>query len=411
MKARNTKWKLGMNKSFDYLIVGAGIIGAATAYKLKLKYPNCSIAIVDKGPSPASYQTGRNSGVIHAGVYYPKGSLKAQFCRAGLDQTISFCKENDLPYEQCGKIIVAADASEREAMQDVMERCQANDLSPELLTGEQINQLEPAIRVAEGFRVKQTAITDYSRITSCLLFLCEAKGNVTFIPHFEVLEVTESPGKVVVSGRQQDDPLKIEAGFMVACAGVYADKLMRKQGLQPDFRIIPFKGTYYRLPDKYNQLTSHLIYPVPDPTMPFLGVHLTKMIDGSTTIGPNATLNIGRETYSGVSLNPAEWRHSLGNKGIWKLLLKHRKYIAHEAMATLSKHYYAKRVKQYCPELNAAEFLPFRAGIRAQAMTHDGELLHDFKFEHTPLSMHVGNAPSPAATSAFPIAESIVDKL
>lgn len=400
-----------MRSHYDYLVIGAGIVGMATAYRIKQRQPNSTIAIIDKGAVPASYQTGRNSGVIHAGVYYPPGSLKAQYCREGLEQTLAFCQQHQLPFKQCGKIIVATDDKEISGLETLISRCEANDLKPQSLTGAQINALEPAIHVKAGFKVKQTGITDYGAITCCLLEKCKGLGRVDYFAQTEVININENVGSVKLDVSAAGRRFNIQGAFLISCAGVYADALIRKQGLTPDFRIVPFKGSYYRLPDKYNDLTSHLIYPVPDPKMPFLGVHLTRMIGGYTTIGPNAVLNVGRETYKGLSLSPKEWGHTFGNIGIWKLLLKHRGYALSEISSAMSKRLYAEKVKKYCPMLDATSFLPYRSGIRAQAISLEGELIHDFKFVSTPLSVHVGNAPSPAATSAFPIADAILSKI
>lgn len=397
--------------AYDFVIIGAGIIGAAVAHELSLRKPGCRVLLLDKAERAASHQTGRNSGVIHAGVYYPPGSLKATFCRQGLEDTLAFCKQHQLPFEQCGKLLVATDNRELQAMQSLFERCQQNDLQPEMLSAAQIRQKEPNIRAVGGFLVKQTGITDYQAITGCLLSLAAKHARLDVRYQHQVTSVQEHGDCVQVYTQTPAGNTRFEADFLINCAGIYSDEIIKSQGVACDFRMLPFRGEYFRLVDKYNAVSSHLIYPIPDANMPFLGVHLTKMIGGYTTVGPNAVLATGKEVYNGIFSRDAQWRSVFGKLDVWKLLWRYRKAAVKELSSSMSKTYYARLVSRYCPGITAADFMPYRAGIRAQAVDRQGNLIHDFKFVSSPLTLHVGNAPSPAATSAMPIGREIVSRL
>lgn len=396
---------------YDYIIVGAGIVGAAVADELCRQVPSAKVLLLEKEPRSAAHQTGRNSGVIHAGVYYPPNSLKARYCAQGAKDTYALCESYSLPVDQCGKIIVATSEQECERLETLYQRCEQGGLSPERLTQQQLRQQEPNITGMAAFKVKQSGITDYAIITDCLLSRAKAAGKLEIRYQCQVTSLEENQHSVNVGYQVGTQNITAKARFLLCCAGVYSDALIRLQGLQCDFRIIPFKGEYFRLPKEFNGISQHLIYPVPDPDMPFLGVHLTKMIGGFCTVGPNAVMGTGRETYSGIAMNLKEWQHVFGYKGTWSLLWKYKSAAFDELYSSLSKYRYAKRVKRYCPAVDAAKFLPFRTGIRAQAVDESGNLIHDFKFVKSVNSLHVGNAPSPAATSAMPIARAIVNEI
>ncbi|MDC8830942.1 L-2-hydroxyglutarate oxidase [Alteromonas gilva] len=395
----------------DYAIIGSGIVGAAVAYRLSQRQPQAKIRIFDKEPHCAAHQTGRNSGVIHAGVYYTPGSYKARFCRAGLAATVNLCQQHNIAYEQCGKLIVATSADELAAMHALYERCVQNELNPVMLSREQIAQREPAISAVGGFLVKQTGITDYADITRCLLSLASTAKNCRVLYQHQLQALEETSSGVYLSIKTPDGHRRVHAAKVINCAGIYSDEIIRRQGLECDFRMLPFKGEYYKLVAKYNHVSRHLIYPVPDPAMPFLGVHLTRMIGGYTTVGPNAVLTTGREAYGSLLSRDAEWLTVFGHADVWKLLWRYRKSAVHELRSSLSKVHYARLVSRYCPGITAQDFLPYRAGIRAQAVDRQGNLIHDFKFVESAHTLHVGNAPSPAATSALPIADEILSRL
>ncbi|NVK56035.1 MAG: L-2-hydroxyglutarate oxidase [Alteromonadaceae bacterium] len=395
----------------DYAIIGSGIVGAAVAYKLSQRQPRATIRVFDKEPHCAAHQTGRNSGVIHAGVYYAPGSYKARFCRAGLEATMDLCHANRIAYEQCGKLIVATDEDELPAMQALFERCAQNELNPVMLSRAEIAQREPAIHAVGGFLVKQTGITDYTEVARCLLSLASQQADCRVLYQHLLHDLEETASGVSLSIRTPNGPEQVKTSKLINCAGIYSDEIIRRQGLDCDFRMLPFKGEYFKLVSKYNNVSQHLIYPIPDPAMPFLGVHLTRMIGGYTTVGPNAVLTTGREAYGSLFSRDAEWLKVFGHPDVWKLLWRYRKSAVQELRSSLSKAHYARLVSRYCPGITAADFLPYRAGIRAQAVDRSGRLIHDFKFIESAHSLHVGNAPSPAATSALPIADEVISRM
>ncbi|GGD53245.1 L-2-hydroxyglutarate oxidase [Lacimicrobium alkaliphilum] len=394
------------SKHFHLIIAGAGIIGAATAREYLLRYPSHRVLVVEKESQPAKHQSGRNSGVIHAGVYYQPASLKAKYCREGLEQTLSFCRRHQLPYLQCGKLIVATSAEQKQRLETLYRQCLDNDLNPQMLSAKELRKKEPAITGQAAMHVAQTGITDYALLTRTMLFQA-AESGAEIVFNSEVSAITETgSGVSVLAGNQQ-----YQAEKFINCSGLYADQLIRLQGIKTDFQIIPFRGEYFRLADKHNQLIRHLIYPVPDPALPFLGVHLTRMIDGGITLGPNAVLAMAKEGYSRSKVDIQELKQILTFRGCWLLLKRYWRSGLLELYSSINKQAYLRRVQAYCPEIRRADLLPYRSGVRAQAVNLKGELVHDFKFVQTDFTLHLGNAPSPAATSAMPIARAIVDKL
>lgn len=393
-------------KIYDLVIVGGGILGAACAWKLKLHRPGLNILLLEKESAPAQHQTGRNSGVIHAGVYYQHGSLKAQFCRQGLEETIGFCQQYNLPYNQCGKLLVATDDTEEQRMAALFQRCQQNDLQPLLLSKSELNAREPNIDGQAAIFVKHTGITDYQQITASMLSLFQAKGGEVQYGRRVSDFSAKASGIEISTGN-----LTFQTRQLLNCAGLMSDKIARLYGLSIDTRIIPFRGEYFQLPTKYNQIVQHLIYPIPDPALPFLGVHLTRMIDGSVTVGPNAVLAMAREGYSKSQVNITELFGTLSFPGFWRLLRKYPGSSVQELKNSLFQSGYLQQVQKYCPQIQLQDLLPYPSGVRAQAVNKAGELCHDFEFAQDQHSLHVINAPSPAATSALPIAKHIIDKL
>lgn len=395
----------------DLIIVGAGIIGAAVARDYLRRYPGKRVFLLEKERASALHQTGRNSGVIHAGVYYPPGSLKARFCREGLDQTLGYCRQHNLAFEQCGKIIVASDDQEAARLDTLYQQCVGNDLQPERWSSRKITQQEPAIKGKEGVFVRHTGITDYRAITRHMLDACRDYSGFTLYTGTDVRHIDEAGDAVTLEISQNGRHTLVKGDSVVCCAGLMADRLIQAQGLKCDFAILPFKGEYFRLSSRFDNVTKRLIYPVPDPAMPFLGVHLTRMIGGYTTVGPNAILATGKEAYQKVSLSPANWYRTLRFSGLYPLLWRYKRAVCSELITSLSRQAYARRIQRYCPSVSAKDFMPYRCGIRAQAVTRDGKLMQDFHFVQTDRVLHVANAPSPAATSAIPIARTVVDKL
>ncbi|TDF42098.1 L-2-hydroxyglutarate oxidase [Alteromonadaceae bacterium M269] len=395
-----------MSTTFDFILIGGGVVGASTAWQLQKRYPEKRILLLEKETHCAMHQTGRNSGVIHAGVYYQPGSLKASFCRQGLEQTVEFCRQYNLPFEQCGKLLVATNDVELERMTELYDRCQLNDLEPELLDEQQLLKAEPNIVGKGAILVRKTGITHYRAITETLLKLfTDLNGTVHFSSEVMSLHENENTVDVVT----ESDTYK--ASFVINCAGLMSDRLIAQAGIEMDFMIIPFRGEYYQLPESFNQVVNRLIYPIPDPALPFLGVHLTKMIDGSVTVGPNAVLAFKREGYSKTSVNYSDIREMLSFNGFKYLIKNHWRSGLKEFRNSTLKSGYLKEVQKYCPKVGLDDLRPYPSGVRAQAVDLHGNLIHDFKFVETPNSLHVGNAPSPAATSALPIGHYILDKV
>jgi L-2-hydroxyglutarate oxidase len=391
---------------YDFVIIGGGIVGISTAWQLQNRFPHKQILVLEKEVRPAMHQTGHNSGVIHAGVYYQPGSLKADFCKRGALQTIALCKKYDLPYQQCGKLLVATNRLEYERMQVLEQRCIQNGIEIRRLSGEELQKREPAITGVGALFVPATGITDYRKITKKLAELFgEGGGSVRF--GAEVRALHERTDTVDIHLDNQ----RIQSRYVIACGGLMADRLARMMHIDIDFRIIPFRGEYYQLPARHNKTFAHLIYPIPDPEMPFLGVHLTKMIDGTVTVGPNAVLGWKREGYGCLNLDLKDSFDMLTFPGFWKVMRKNLLSGMGEFKDSLYKSGYLERVRKYCPGLTTADLLPYPAGIRAQAVKKDGSLVHDFLFAESPRSLHVCNAPSPAATSAIPIADYLCRKV
>jgi L-2-hydroxyglutarate oxidase len=388
------------------LVIGGGIVGLSTAMQIAKAYPDATVRVLEKEDRLAAHQTGHNSGVIHAGVYYAPGSLKAKFCRAGVDATIAFCTRHQIPFEQCGKLLVATTPIELERMDALEERCRANGLDPERLSAEQLKEREPNITGLGALFVRVTGIVDYPAIARAMAKeLQDAGGDVVL--NSTVTGVAEGPDTVSVATSTG----LYEARQLVVCGGLQADRLAKMAGVDVDFQIVPFRGEYYRLNARHNAIIKHLIYPIPDPDLPFLGVHLTRMIDGSVTVGPNAVLGFAREGYPKGSFDAGDVLSMLGFSGFWKVMGKNLRSGITEFRNSLSKQRYLKLCQKYAPGLTLDDLEPYPSGIRAQAVMKDGTLVHDFLIKQTPRTLHVCNAPSPAATSSLPIGEHLVSLL
>lgn len=395
---------------YDYIIIGGGIVGVSTAWQLQQRHPEKQVLLLEKESVYSKHQTGHNSGVIHAGVYYAPGSLKAKFCKAGVKATMEFCDKHNVPYEQCGKLLVATTELEVERMKALFERCKENELDVEMLNPEQLKQREPNIVGLGGFFVKDTAIVNYQQVTTKMAEEFVGLGGEALLNH-QVVGLRETADKVTVSAQHYGALKTFEGRFLITCSGLMADRTTKMLGIPTDFQIIPFRGEYYKLPEKYNNIVNHLIYPIPDPDLPFLGVHLTRMIDGSVTVGPNAVQGWKREGYGRINISLRDISDMVRFPGFWRVLKNNLKTGIIETKNSLWKPGYLKLVQKYCPQLEVSDLQPYPAGIRAQAVMSDGSLVHDFLFAESPRSLHVCNAPSPAATSAIPIGGYICDKV
>ena len=392
-------------RSYDLVIVGGGIVGVSSAWQFKRRYPDAAILLVEKETALGRHQTGHNSGVIHAGVYYQPGSLKADFCKRGAAQTIAFCQEHGLPFEQCGKLLVATDAAEYERMAALQERCIANGIAIERLDEKQLRAREPNIVGMGALWVPATGITDYLQITDKMAEQFTGLGG-EIRKGCRVDHIEEDAEKVRI--RMGSDT--VEGRYLLACGGLMADRLAGMIGIAVDFQIVPFRGEYYRLPRRLGGIVRHLIYPIPDPELPFLGVHLTRMIDGTVTVGPNAVLGWKREGYGRFNFDWRDTWEMLTFPGFWPVIRDNLTSGLAEMKDSLLKSGYLERVRKYCPMIEGGDLRPYPAGIRAQAVKRDGTLVHDFLFAESGRSLHVCNAPSPAATSAMPIGAYIVQR-
>ena len=391
---------------FDYCIIGGGIVGLATAMRLLEDRPGSSLILVEKEDSLGKHQTGHNSGVIHAGIYYPPGSLKAELCRKGAEATKAFCAENGIRFETCGKLLIATSDLEMERMDALHERSKQNMIEVHRVSEGELREREPNISGRGALFVPSTGIVSYAEV-------CQAMGRRIVALGGEIRLSTRVTGihETADAVDIASDGESWRAKKLVACAGLQSDRLAILAGLTIEHRIVPFRGEYFRLPANKNDIVRHLIYPVPDPGLPFLGVHLTRMIDGSVTVGPNAVIGFAREGYPRLSVNLADMADYALFPGFWKTVFANRKSAVKELRNSLWKSGYLEECRKYCPSLTLADLLPYEAGIRAQAVRKDGALIHDFLFAETDRMLHVCNAPSPAATSAIPIAEMIASRL
>ena len=388
---------------YDFIIIGGGIVGMSTAMQLLQQMPEKKVLVVEKESSAAQHQTGHNSGVIHAGVYYTPGSLKAKFCLEGNRDTKAFCDENQIPYDECGKLLVATNELEMERMRALWERTAANGLERYWLNADELREREPNIIGMGGIFVPSNDIISYKRVTEVMADKFTQMGGTVFY-NTEVTGVRERPTHVDVNTSQG----AFSAKYLISCSGLMADRVVRMLGLEPEFKICPFRGEYYLLKPEHNQVVNHLIYPIPDPNMPFLGVHLTRMIDGTVTVGPNAVMAWKREGYKKTDISLKDSLEALTYPGILKVLKANLKPGLIEMKNSLFKGQYLKEVNKYCPSIQKSDLLPYPAGVRAQAVSKEGKLVDDFLFVKTNRTINVCNAPSPAATSALPIGRHII---
>jgi L-2-hydroxyglutarate oxidase len=395
------------HSSFDITIIGGGIVGLSSAWQLQQAFPEKRILLLEKEPGYAQHQTGHNSGVIHAGVYYQPGSLKARFCKEGAAATLDFCRHHHLPVEQCGKLLVATHPLELKRMNKLQQRCKDNGIEVEKLSAEQLLQREPNIKGLGALFVAATGIADYGAVSRQMAANFVSLGGRIELQS-DVQHLRESASNIEIRLR---NGCRYHTGFLISCGGLMADRLTRLLNIDTDFRIVPFRGEYFRLPERLNNVVRHLIYPIPDPDLPFLGVHLTRMIDGSVTIGPNAVVGWKREGYGQVNFNLRDTAAMLTFPGFWKVGAKHWRSGINEWKNSWHRYGYLELARKYCPQLTLADLQPYPTGIRAQAVLSDGTLVHDFLFHESPRSLHVCNAPSPAATSAIPIGRHIVERV
>jgi L-2-hydroxyglutarate oxidase len=387
----------------DCVIIGGGIIGLAVCRALLEERPDLSVTVVEKEPTLAAHQTGRNSGVIHSGIYYKPGSLKAELCRAGRESIVVFAREHGIAHDLCGKLIVATRPDELDRMDSLHRRGLENGLDVTLVSPEEAREIEPHVNCVGAIRVPSTGIIDFGGVCEALADQARAKG--AEIRLGEMVTAIEPDGdnhRIITSQGE------IGARFLVTCGGLYSDQLARAEGGDPEAQIVPFRGEYYELVPEKRYLVSTLIYPVPDPAFPFLGVHFTKMIDGGVHAGPNAVLALAREGYHKRDIDLGELAEVLRYPGFHKLVAANWKVGIHEMVRSFSKRRFTASLQELIPAIRADDLVPSPAGIRAQALRPDGGLVDDFLLVERPRALHVCNAPSPAATASLEIARSIV---
>ena len=392
---------------YDYAVIGAGIIGVSIAYHLQLKYPKAKIIILEKEKTPFYHQTSHNSGVIHSGLYYAPDSQKAEFCKLGLEKTYEFCKSNNVRFDQCGKLIVATNSSEVDDLHKLYANANKNGLSLNLITQSKLKIIEPNIIGNEAILSPKTGIIDWANFGKVLLEKYIVSGGMIKY-NFLVEEIVEDDRFVQLIDQDKN---VLKSNKIISCGGLQSDRLAKKIGIDSNLQIIPFRGDYFKLSIKYSNIFKHLIYPVPKKNVPFLGIHFTKTIDDSMILGPNASINFSRENYERFIFNFKDMFDFLFYKGFWKLLLKNKKFVFEEFSTSFFKFYYLNKCSKYFKGLSTSDLLPYRSGIRAQAVMNDGTLAHDFIFENTKRALFVINAPSPAATSCLPIGEYVANKI
>jgi L-2-hydroxyglutarate oxidase len=393
------------DKLYDVCIVGGGIVGAATAYSFQKAYPDLKVLLIEKENRPAAHQTGHNSGVIHSGIYYKPGSYKAKNCVDGKDQLIAFAKEHGIKHDVCGKVIVAMEESEFPHMEKVFNNGIANGLTDNRwITADEIKEIEPYCTGIKGIWVPYTGIIDFVGATAKMLEITELSGAESKVVFDEeVLSYSEEAGvKNILTNKSS-----YQAKYVVFCGGLQADRLARKDGVELDMSIVGFRGDYYELAEHAKHKVKNLIYPVPNPEFPFLGVHFTRMTDGSIECGPNAVFSFKREGYGKTDFSLKDTVEALAFRGTWNLLFNHFGFAYNEYRRAFSKRLFLKTLQRLIPDLKMEDLVPGRAGVRAMALGLDGETIDDFRIEQKGNSLHVLNAPSPAATASLAIGDEI----
>lgn len=390
------------------IVVGGGILGLAAARLVAVEHPGADVLVLEKEPAVALHQTGRNSGVVHAGLYYAPGSLKARLCRRGVTLLQAFCAEHDIAYDACGKVLVATHEAELPRLEAIAERAAVNGVpGVRRLTPAELREVEPHAAGIAALHSPTTAIVDFGAVARALAGEVAARGGEVRL-RAEVVRVEDGPGRPAVILR---DGTRLEADRVLVCAGLHADRLARASGEPGTPRIVPFRGEYLALREDRRDLVRGLIYPVPDPALPFLGVHLTRTIDGSVLVGPNAILALAREGYRRRDVRARDVAALVAWPGFWRLAAAHHRVAASEILRSASRRAFVREARRFVPELRAQDVVPARAGVRAQAVDADGALVDDFRLSTAGDVVWVRNAPSPAATSSLAIAEELVARL
>ena len=392
--------------SYDFAVIGGGIVGLSSAMALGRRFPSAKILLLEKEKTLAAHQTGHNSGVIHSGIYYKPGSLKARLALEGNRAMVEFCVEHGIPHDICGKVIVATELSEMPLLENLYQRGLQNGVEVEKLVPQQVREIEPHVSCLAGLRVPSTGIVNYAAVCQKFRELIEEQGGNILTGH-RVRKISPAGSdRLIVTNYSQ-----FRARFLINCGGLHSDRVARMAGADPSAKIVPFRGEYYELVPQRRYLVKNLIYPVPDPAFPFLGVHFTRMMDGSIHAGPNAVLSFKREGYRKSDFNLFDLVEVLTFKGFWRLAQKHARAGWDEIVRSCSKTAFVKSLQRLIPEVQSDDLVPTHAGVRAQALMNDGRLVDDFLLIRDRQALHVCNAPSPAATASIEIGKTIANQV
>jgi (S)-2-hydroxyglutarate dehydrogenase len=393
--------------SEQIVVVGGGIIGLATAWRLGQRFPDSRVTVLEKEPSVCRHQSGHNSGVLHSGLYYKPGSKKARLAVTGIRQMVDFCQQHNIPHEICGKVVVATAEEELPRLKTLFERGTQNGLEGlQMLTGDELREIEPHAAAIAAIRVPQEGIVDYLRVCETLVSLIREQGGEV-ITSARVTAITRKNGAWRVESTAGDH----ECARIVTCAGLQSDRVAALTGANRTVRIVPFRGEYYKIRKEREDLVRHLIYPVPDPKFPFLGVHFTRLIHGGVEAGPNAVLALAREGYTKTTIDPRDLLDALTFSGLWRFLGKYPKMCWDETRRSFSRELFCASLQRLVPDIRTDDLIEGGAGVRAQAMSPDGSFVEDFHFVQGPGELHVVNAPSPGATASLALGEEIAASL
>ena len=401
--AVNYQYTISQNTMYDFAIVGGGIVGLSTAMTLSRVDPDAQILVIEKEEKWAFHQTGNNSGVIHSGVYYKPGSFKAKFCRDGSRSMLIFCQEHGIKHEVCGKVIVATNKEELPRLENLYQRGVENGIEVKRITPSEVKEIEPHVHCVGGIRVFSTGIVDYKQVCQKYVELIKHQGGDLCLGT-KVLRIRQSGKNHILETNKGE----FETKFLINCAGLQSDRIAKLNQVEAQAKIVPFRGEYYELTPEKRYLVKTLIYPVPNPDFPFLGVHFTRMIDSSIHAGPNAVLSFKREGYKKTDFDLRDFSEVMTYPGFWKLAAKHADEGIQEMIRSWSKHAFTKSLQKLIPEVQSQDLVPTHAGVRAQALMNDGKLVDDFLIIRRNNAIHVCNAPSPAATSSLEIGKAIV---
>lgn len=391
---------------YDFAIIGGGIVGLSTAMALGSRYPDARILVLEKESQWAFHQTGNNSGVIHSGVYYKPGSFKAKFCRDGSRSMVEFCQKHNIDHDICGKVIVATDDTELPGLEKLYQRGLENGIEVKRISPEEVREIEPHVSCVGAIRVFSTGIVNYKQVCLKYAELINNQGGDLRL-NTKVMEISRSGTNHILETNQGS----FETKFVINCAGLHSDRIAKLGKANPEAKIVPFRGEYYELTPEKRYLVKTLIYPVPNPEFPFLGVHFTRMIDNSVHAGPNAVLSLKREGYKKTDFDLKDFAEVITYPGFWKLAAKHADEGMKEIIRSFSKAAFVKSLQKLIPEVQAKDLVPTHAGVRAQALMNNGSLVDDFLIIQGENSVHVCNAPSPAATSSLEIGKAVVNQI